>query len=896
MWALIHDKGIKTLNSIFADAEVSGVRSVILDGGVHAGVHQLVHEFLRTMPEVIRGIAVAGSGRNFIEQWQNSILQTPDLNRIQLSQKLRQSSTVPSSGWSGGIWEFLSLVRTLSRHVPLILVIEDIRSREPLDFINDFQHELTGLPVMIVASGCSLPLPSPEWIKLEINPMSVSEIDSFLRKLTHRQQLPEFVDWLHSWSGGVQKFVIDILSTLSQRGFLRTGELITDYEQMDMENLIVQLSSSFESLSPELLELLTAVSCAGQFDVNTLRSVYSEKALRKLACLNLITVQGTSVSASGKLVTQAVSRMGVRCKKGIKMPEIVPDKEVSQPQNKPPIGEAGKLLSEARKACKNGDFGKATRLYAGVIAASQPGSVEHFMAALGLSRLALATGDLEKSNRYLAEALRSARLAGKEDYTRMAKALKLTLSDFEGYKLDMWGSLWSGFSEGHEGMAKTIRSLYSDVLFYRGLYEMRLMILQKERPTTDEERALRDANIAETLIEMFEIAEASPWLERAARFLLAIPMWRPVIERLNAQMALIKGKTDEASSWINSALQHYNEMSAIIGILKSTAIKGELLLKQGKVEGFESIKQAFELARSKGYRLLLPYILERGIRGTETISSGREQFEMVENYTRLLQELDALPRASWFLRSLTVPEVRQNLLNYPAICPVNNELIRLKLLGPFKIILPGSGVLMKIGSNKARQLLATVALSEIGHINTSTTHLATMLWPDMPPSRQIHNIHWLLTHIRKTLGTDVFKKDADQYRLRSDRIAADVIQFKKLIDTAEEHENAGRRVEAMKHYTRAISIVEGQPFSDVVYDAIEPLVQYIDRKIVEAYVKTARYYIDSFKPAKAIDVAAPGLIVEPFSIELREVLIEAYRALGESLLADRERQKLKETF
>ena len=550
-------------------------------------------------------------------------------------------------------------------------------------------------------------------------------------------------------------------------------------------------------------------------------------------------------------------------------------------------------LLEATLLCKKGQLEDSLKCMLEIYNSSPLGSEEWIVSAIEIGRLAYAIGDMEMSNKFLLEALREVRKIGHPTLTVKALSLELVLHGTKGMVSKMSSVLWSAMSmsETRRNDVLLLMRQYVDMLFFIGLYSLELNILDRVPLNSDEDVALKEFYIAETLIEMGQAELAVPRFREGWHLLRHIPLWRPVGERLKALISMEFGDMDEAMQMIEQAFQHYSEMKAIIGLIKSYAIRGEILLRQGEQRGFLEIKEAISLAKSKNYNLMLPYIFERGIRGLAFYgkdSADSNMGSLIKQYVEAVRAIGAEARISWFLNTLPDRKLREAIRTALSRSNEPQSLVRLKLLGPFKVILPSLDILMHIGSVKAKQVLATIAISPIARINTGAHALANMLWPDMAPSRQIHNIHWILTHIRKTLGQNIFRKEGDQYRLNDDFVWIDLLNFKRLVDEGSNYERLGRTAAAISKYESALKLVEGEPMADVVYESIEPFVQYIRRLIIECYTKVADYYLQAFDPHKAIRYASLGLMIEPLSERLKSVMLDAYIALGDNQVAQKE--------
>ncbi len=893
------------LTAILADAEVQGTKLVFLNGPPSMGAEDAIEELLSAVQGVVSARASSDNLEGVVSQWIDWILNRSGINRKLLMAELeRRGISYPFD--CDRVSLFRKLVMTLGPHIPIVLVLSPGYDFRDIKGLESLFSPIWGYPIMVILTGCGAVPPSSRWIPLDLKPMSPDEIWQTLLKFTGREQDPQFVKWLYNESGGVPLIIRQIIDALIEQGILSKGQLVTEYRDADLSYIVDYHRSIIQSM--ELWsELLKVIGCIKSASENLLIELFGKEEVDRLKCAGIVVRHGHEMRIAGEILLRVISSIygDTDCDRLIRKLKmrsgfsnhVTGDSETQHnvTQRLSDIGsfaetvshETIKKFEEASSLIHDAHLTEALEILKGIFDASDS-AIVRTIAAINMSHILFAMGEIEDSKQYFQESLKNARYAGINSFPEMARSLGITLYAFEGYTDRMFREMWSLLSTGgSEEVMKNVSSHYSDVLFFRGLYDMRLSILNRTKVESEEDRGVAMAHIAETMIEMSRYQEAARWIRRAEPVIGSIPLWSPVIKRLKAQLSLARGALPNAYTLIDNAIELYSRMNAIIGLIKSFAIKGEILMRMGNLsEGVKEIERAKESISSRGYILLLPYVLERAMRGLaySDMDTMRFQEEMIA-YLSIIDKLNARPRAFWFIQ--TLPEQHRRELA-SILSEDRAGFVWIKVLGPFKIITPSNDVLVKIGSNKARQLLLTLALADVGYINTSAASLALMLWPDMPPDRQIHNIHWLFTHIRKTLGMNIFRKKGDQYRFDSDVVKTDVAEFMGHIKKGELAMQNGHRIEAIRNYEKALKLVEGQPFVDVAFEALEPMLRYIENRITETYIHVANHYIDIFMPEKAIDYACLGLVVQPYSIELRELLVRAYKALGEKSLAEQE--------
>ena len=896
------------LITILADAEVQGTKLVFLNGSPSMGAEDAIEEFLSTVQGVVSARASSDNLESAVNQWIDWILNRSGINRKLIMAELERRG-IPHPFDGNRISLFRELVVALGPHIPIVLVLSpgyDFRDTEGLERLFS---PIWGYPIMVVLTGCGAVPTSSRWISLDLKPIGLDEIWQSLLEFTGREQDPEFVKWLYNESGGVPLLIRQMLDVLMEQGILSKGQLVTDYRDADLSGIVEYHRRMIQSmkLSDDLLKFMSCIKSAPE---SLLAQLSGKGNILRLKCAGVIAVYGREVRIAGKILDRAIRSIygDTDCEELVRELQVraglskhlvkASDNQLKVTQRLSDVNSLNETIppetvtkfKAADRLIHDGHLTEAIRILRGIFDASDS-AVVRTIAAINMSHILFAMGEIEDSKRYLQESLKNARSAGINSFPEMARALGITLYAFEGYTDRMFKEMWSLLSAGgSEEVMKNVSSHYADVLFFRGLYDMRLSILNRAKAESEEDRGVIMAHIAETLIEMGRYQEAAKWVRRAKPVIGSVPLWSPVVKRLEAQLTLARGALSDADALIDNAIELYRRMNAIIGLIKSIAIKGEILMRMGRLsEGLRKISDAKGHVSSRGYILLLPYVLERAMRGLAHSDAEPQRFrEEMFAYLSILDKLNARPRAFWFIQ--TLPERHRKELA-SILSEGRAGFVWIKVLGPFKIITPSNDVLVKIGSNKARQLLLTLALAEAGYINTSAASLALMLWPDMPPDRQIHNIHWLFTHIRKTLGINIFRKTGDQYRFDPNVVKTDVAEFMERIKKGDLEMQRGHRIEAIKDYEKALELVEGQPFVDVAFEALEPMLRYIENRITETYIHVANYYIDIFRPEKAIDYACLGLVVQPYSIELKELLVRAYNALGEKSLAEQEKMQ-----
>src|SRR5262249_15904405 len=144
---------------------------------------------------------------------------------------------------------------------------------------------------------------------------------------------------------------------------------------------------------------------------------------------------------------------------------------------------------------------------------------------------------------------------------------------------------------------------------------------------------------------------------------------------------------------------------------------------------------------------------------------------------------------------------------------MNTTDIRIRLLGPFEVVVNGTPV--RLPGERVRLALAALALSPGRTVMIDT--LATQIWGDKLPERVNSSAQTLAHRIRTTLGRDVIGTADSGYVLRLDPDRVDVWRFRSLVARAGRlaDDDHGAAREAL---TEALALWQGEPFAGLRAD------------------------------------------------------------------------------
>jgi predicted ATPase/DNA-binding SARP family transcriptional activator len=137
--------------------------------------------------------------------------------------------------------------------------------------------------------------------------------------------------------------------------------------------------------------------------------------------------------------------------------------------------------------------------------------------------------------------------------------------------------------------------------------------------------------------------------------------------------------------------------------------------------------------------------------------------------------------------------------------------VDVRLLGPFEVESDGRDATPE--RQKQRILLAALALN--ANRVVATDDLVEILWGSSPPATAQKALHGHVSALRRRLGPDTIETRAPGYVLHVERGSVDAERFERLVQTAREEGDLGRRRELL---CGALSLVRGEPLADFRYE------------------------------------------------------------------------------
>jgi DNA-binding SARP family transcriptional activator len=228
------------------------------------------------------------------------------------------------------------------------------------------------------------------------------------------------------------------------------------------------------------------------------------------------------------------------------------------------------------------------------------------------------------------------------------------------------------------------------------------------------------------------------------------------------------------------------------------------------------------------------------------------------------------------------PRVRRLAARIPPRPPHDLEI---RLLGPTELRRDGVPVDDADWSRtKVRALLAHL----VAHRDARREELIADLWPELDETAGRGNLRFTLTCLQRVLepdrgpGQPAFFVRADGDRLRlvpSDHLVVDAWRFERDLDEAEGARSPGPALEA---YTRALPLWRGRYLSDLPYaDWAAAPRERLDARFVAAAVRAGELFLARDGGARALELAALALDVDPYRETAFRLQAAAHLAMGD---------------
>ncbi|MET8126133.1 BTAD domain-containing putative transcriptional regulator [Streptomyces sp. NPDC005065] len=152
--------------------------------------------------------------------------------------------------------------------------------------------------------------------------------------------------------------------------------------------------------------------------------------------------------------------------------------------------------------------------------------------------------------------------------------------------------------------------------------------------------------------------------------------------------------------------------------------------------------------------------------------------------------------------------------------------VRFQLLGPLEVIVDGRAVAL---TGRQRGLLAALLLD--ANRVVSVARLVDRLWGEKSPSTAAARVRALVTDVRRALGPrgqDLLVTSNPGYLMRVAAGELDVAEFTSFVEEARRSMRAGRPLDALDQYDKALTLWRGDPIPDLSGLSPEPEVRRLE--------------------------------------------------------------------
>ncbi|RLB36366.1 MAG: hypothetical protein DRH12_15865 [Deltaproteobacteria bacterium] len=228
--------------------------------------------------------------------------------------------------------------------------------------------------------------------------------------------------------------------------------------------------------------------------------------------------------------------------------------------------------------------------------------------------------------------------------------------------------------------------------------------------------------------------------------------------------------------------------------------------------------------------------------------------------------------------------------------------IRILTLGEFQVI-RGCEMMVDRDWLRAQSQNLLKAIISHGSQNIPKDLLAEALWPKMSSQTSANNFKVTLHRLRKSLGPAIDKTFGSAYiHVRKNRVSldpelcqVDVDQFESLIKQARSHHQRGQLRKAIKIYTQASDLYQGDYMpQDLSTDWIQRKRNDLKTRHIETLLTLGRLYESLGTVTKAIWWYCKAIEADPLLEEAYQRLMVLYSRQGKTNLAIRTYEKCRQ--
>lgn len=184
------------------------------------------------------------------------------------------------------------------------------------------------------------------------------------------------------------------------------------------------------------------------------------------------------------------------------------------------------------------------------------------------------------------------------------------------------------------------------------------------------------------------------------------------------------------------------------------------------------------------------------------------------------------------------------------------------------------------GTYKSLQILLLLIKSLWDERQLTLDDIISMIWPEFDTQRAVNNFHVNLASIRKILGKNAIVKDNNFYRLNTEVVNIDLLDFKRNFEEGMKYRNAGNPHKAFQYFEKAIEIAKGT-FLKGIYDPLfDDFIIQVNSAIVDALEFIGYYELERGNYEKAYRISKDILALDYLNERGHEIAIRSLMLMG----------------
>lgn len=186
----------------------------------------------------------------------------------------------------------------------------------------------------------------------------------------------------------------------------------------------------------------------------------------------------------------------------------------------------------------------------------------------------------------------------------------------------------------------------------------------------------------------------------------------------------------------------------------------------------------------------------------------------------------------------------------------------------------------ELGTYKAQQILLLLVKSLWEERNLTLDDIIAQIWPEFDTQRAVNNFHVNLTSIRKVLGKDAIVKEGGFYRLNTQVVSLDLLDFKRNFEEGVRLKNAGNPHRAFLYFEKALQVAR-DTFLKGIYDPLfDDFILQVNSAIVDALEFVGYYELERGNYEKAYRISRDILSLDYLNERGHEIAIRSLILLG----------------